>query len=146
MTELKRFSLIKPNVNTPFHVDFDWWKQTDSNWRVYLRDTLCPEHQKAFAASREDIQIDWIDPETAEVTVVDGLEHILISHCARQEGFLSEHTSIVDAVFRSLLANGNRPMTPLELSGQIKHPPELILRTFVGPKVYKGIRPKAVEK
>ena len=146
MTEVKRFSLIKPTVNTPFQIDFAWWQQTDSNWRVYLRDSLCQEHRKAFENTREDIKVDWVDAETAEVTEVDGLQHVLIAHCAQQEGFLNEHTSIVDAVFRTLLANGNNPMTPVEFASHIKHPPELILRTFTGPKVYKGIRPRALKK
>ena len=35
----------------------------------------------------DEEMIDWVDPETAEVTQVDGIQHILISHCAKQEGF-----------------------------------------------------------
>jgi hypothetical protein len=146
MTDIKRFSLIKPTINTPFQIDFEWWKRSDNNWRVYLRDSLCAEHRKTYEDPSADIKIDWIDPETAEVQEIDGLEHVLIAHCAKQEGFLTEHTSIVDAVFRTLLANGNTPMTPVEFSANIKHPPELILRTFTGGKVYKGIRPRAVQK
>jgi len=146
MAETKRFSLIKPSINTPLQIDFEWWKQTDNNWRVYLRDSLCSEHYKTFENSSEDITIDWIDPDTAEVQVVDGLLHVLISHCARQESFLNAHTSIVDAVFRTLLANENKPLTPLQLSESIHHPPELILRTFTSGRVYKGIRPRAAVK
>lgn len=137
----KRFSLVKPTVNTPFHIDFDWWKQHDSNWRVYLHAMLCDEHREAFAEMNEETRIDWIDAETAEVTSVDGLQHILITHCAKQPEFLSANTALVDAVFRTLLAEGNRPMTPVELSQVIGRPAETILRTFAGPTVYKGIRP-----
>jgi len=142
MTEVKRFSLIKPTLRTPFQIDFDWWKKSDNNWRVYLHDSLCPEHQSAFVDIKEDQTIDWIDPETAEVQSVDGLQHVLITHCAKQEGFLTDHTTLVDAVFRSLLANGNVPMTPVELGNHLKRPAETILRTFSGPQVYKGIRPR----
>jgi len=142
MTEVKRFSLIKPTLRTPFQIDFDWWMKHDNNWRVYLHDSLCPEHQNAYVDFKEGQAIDWIDPDTAEVQSVDGLQHVLITHCARQEGFLTEHTTLVDAVFRSLLANGNVPMTPVELGNHLKRPPETILRTFSGPQVYKGIRPR----
>ncbi len=141
MTELKRFSLVKPTVNTPFHIDFAWWKQHDNNWHVYLHSYLCPEHQEAFAPLHADQDIDWVDPETAEVQMVDGLQHILITHCAQQEDFLTEHTSLVDAVFRTLLANGNTPMTPATLGTQLNRSPDTILRTLSGPTVYKGIRP-----
>ena len=36
----KKFSLVKPSIETPFHIDFEWWKETDSNWRVFLFDFL----------------------------------------------------------------------------------------------------------
>lgn len=141
MTEVKRFSLIKPTPNTPFHIDFEWWKQHDNDWRIYLHGVLCPEHQKAYADVNEDRAIDFVDPETAEVQAVDGLQHILITHCAKRDDFLTEHTTLVDAVFRTLLANGNRPLTPQELSTRLGRPAEMILRTLSGPQVYKGIRP-----
>jgi hypothetical protein len=138
----KRFSLIKPTLDTPFHVDFDWWKNNDRDWRVYMRSLLCPEHQEAFADVDEGQMIDWIDPRTAEVKQVDGLQHVLMSHCARQPDFLTEHTAVVEAVFRLFLTNGNAPMTTRELGEHLNRPPETILRTLAGPRVYKGIRPR----
>lgn len=142
MTEIKRYSLIKPTTKTPFFIDFTWWRSHDNNWRVYLHDSLCPEHRAAFENMEEDQCVDWIDPDTAEVQSVDGLQHILITHCAKQEGFLTAHTTVVDAVFRTLLANGNTPMSAEELSAQLHRPADVILRTLSGPQVYKGIRPR----
>ena len=141
MIETKRFSLVKPTKDTPFHIDFNWWKQHDSNWHVYLHGMLCEEHQAAYADMDAQTAIDWVDPETAEVTTVDGLQHILISHCARQPEFKNAYTTLVDAVFRTLLANRNQPMTPNELSEEIDRPAETILRTIATPQVYKGLRP-----
>lgn len=141
MTDPGKFSLIKPTLDTPFSIDFDWWKIHDHNWRVFLFSFLCEEHQKTFADHNDEIWIDWIDPATAEVEHVDGLQHILMTHCARQPDFISATTTLVHAVFRALLANGNKPMTPLELSRRIGKPPEIILRTLSGPTVYQGIRP-----
>jgi hypothetical protein len=141
MTEVKRFSLIKPTVTTPFHIDFAWWRQHDNDWRVYLLGYLCPEHQKAFSNLQADQNVDWVDPETAEVQMVDGLQQVLITHCAKQPDFLNEHTTVVDAAFRILLANGNAPLTPVELAERLGRPAETILRTFAGPQIYKGIRP-----
>jgi len=141
VTELKRFSLVKPTLQTRYHIDFDWWGQHDRDWRVYLYGLLCPEHQGAFAEMKGDEQVDWVDPESAEVQKVDGLQHVLITHCAREDGFISERTALVDAVFRIFLANGNTPMTPLELADQLGRLPETILRTLSGIRVYKGLRP-----
>jgi hypothetical protein len=141
VTEVKRFSLVKPTLQTRFHIDFDWWMKNDRDWRVYLRSTLCPEHQRTFENLDEDTMVDWVDPNTAEVQQVDGLQHILITHCAKQEGFVTEHTALVDAAFRLFLANGNMPLNSKELGERLKKSPETILSTLSGPRVYKGIRP-----
>jgi len=107
VTELKRFSLVKPTLQTRFHIDFDWWGQSDRNWRVDLFSFLCPEHQEAFSGVSDDELIDWVDPETAEVQQVDGLQHILITHCAKQPRFIEDRTSLVESAFRLFLSNGN---------------------------------------
>ena len=141
MTDIKRFSLVKPTLDTRYHIDFDWWKQSDRDWRIYLRNFLCPEHQEAFADVDVSEQVDWVDPETAEVQRVDGLQNILITHYAKQRSFITQHTTLVDSVFRIFLSNGNIPMTPEELAEQLGRDSRVILRTLSGPRVYKGIRP-----
>ena len=85
--------------------------------------------------------IDWVDPETAEVLQLDGLQNALISHCALQPGFLNEHTALVDAIFRLLLASGNTPMSADELGTRLNRPADIILKTIAGPRVYKGLKP-----
>jgi hypothetical protein len=134
-------SLVKPTLQTRYHVDFDWWSKSDRDWRVYLRNYLCPEHQEAFADLDMEEQVDWVDPETAEVQQVDGLQHILITHCAKEESFITQQTTLVDSVFRLFLANGNTPLTPVELAEQLGRQPMTILRTLSGTRVYKGLRP-----
>ena len=141
MIELKKFSLVKPTIQMPFHIDFDWWRANDENWHVALMSMLCAEHQDAFTNLSEGQMIDWVDPETAEVRQMDGLQHVLIQHCARQPGFLNEHTAMVEAIFRLLLANGNTPMSAEELGARLNRPADIILKTIAGPRVYKGLRP-----
>lgn len=141
MSELKRHSLIKPTLQTPFCIDFAWWKRHDTNWRIHLQSCLCDDHKEAFNSIEVPETLDWIDPETAEVHNVDGLQHILMSHCAHQTDFISSYTAIVDAIFRAFLANGNSPLNPEELSEQTGKSSQMILRTLSGRRVYKGIRP-----
>lgn len=135
------FSLVKPTKSTPFHIDFEWWKDHDNNWRVFLFSCLCPEHQISFSNQSDDAMIDWIDPETAEIRQVDGLQSTLMDHCAKQENFVTENTAMVDAIFRIFLANGNSPLNAEELSDKIGKSSETILRTLSGLTVYRGIRP-----
>jgi hypothetical protein len=141
LIEPRRLSLVKPTIDTRFHIDFNWWENNDRNWRVYLRSYLCAEHQNLFVESQNSEMVDWVDPQTAEVQPVDGLQHTLISHCARQPGFITEHTAVVDAIFRLFLANGNLPLSCVELGERLGKPPMTILRTLTGGRVYKGVRP-----
>ena len=70
-------SLIKPNLETPFHVDFDWWKQNENDWHVHLRSLLCAEHRDKLANMPTGTMIDYIDPDTGEVRLMDGLQQVI---------------------------------------------------------------------
>jgi len=124
-----------------YHIDYDWWNSANRDLRVYLRSHLCAEHQKVFSTYTGRDVVDWIDPRTAEVRQVDGLEHTLHSHCSLQPDYISPRTSLVDAVFRVFLANGNSPLTAEELAGQVGRPADTIQRTLSGGRIYKGICP-----
>lgn len=137
----KRSSLVKPKLDTPFKIDFEWWMNHDRDWRVYLRSFLCDEHQEMFENLSNNETIDWVDPDTAEVSQVDGLQHVLITHCARQEDFLTSRMALVDSVFRVFLSNGNKPLNSEQLGEVLNRPATTILRTFSGARVYKGVRP-----
>jgi hypothetical protein len=134
-------SLLKPSVQTPFHIDFEWWKQNERDWHIFLRSLLCPEHQEVFAEMEEGELIDWIDPQTAEVKPVDGVQHALMTHCALLPEFSDAHTAMVEAVFRTFLVNGNIPMSAEDLGKKLRRPADTILRTIAGPRVYRGLRP-----
>ena len=134
-------SLLKPTTKTPFHIDFDWWEKNDRDWHVFLRSLLCAEHQLSLADMPADSSIDWIDPVTAEVQQVDGIQHALMNHCALQPDFVTEHTTIVEAAFRTMLVNGNKPISAAEMGERLHRSPETILRTLGGQHVYRGIRP-----
>lgn len=134
-------SLLKPTPKTPFHIDFEWWKKNERDWHVFLRSLLCAEHQMLFANMDETEMIDWIDPQTAEVKQVDGVQHALISHCALLPEFNSERTAMVEAVFRTFLVNGNVPMSAEELGERLSRSADVILKTIAGSRVYRGLRP-----
>lgn len=137
----KRPSLLKPSPKTPFHIDFDWWKENERDWHVFLRSILCAEHQQALAEVEEGQALDWVDERTAEVRPVNGIQHALMSHCARQPEFLTSQTALVEAVFRTFLANDNQPMSAEDLSKKLNRPANTILSTLTGGRVYRGLRP-----
>jgi hypothetical protein len=141
LPKFKPAPLIKPTLDTPFHIDFGWWEREARDMRVYLRSYLCPEHRAVYEGHPDAEEIDWIDEDTAEVTRVDGLQHILRVHCSLQPDYITPSTSLIDAIFRVFLANSNKPLTPVELGARIRREPAVILKTLSGHRVYKGLRP-----
>jgi hypothetical protein len=141
LIEGKRQSLVKPTIQTHYHIDFDWWRQTDRDWRVYLRSYLSPEDQINYSEFSEDERVDIVDDDTGEVSQVDALQHVLISHYANRSDFINRNTSITEAIFRLFLANGNAPLTIIDISEKIGRAPNTVLQMLSGVRVYKGIRP-----
>lgn len=134
--------LVKPTLDTPFHIDYEWWERQGLNIGVELRSHLCEEHRNAFGQdfdARE--KIDWVDERTGEVRRVNGLQHVMRIHCSKQPDYISDSLPLVDMVFRVFLARGNQPLTCRELGSITGHLPQRILRTLSGPRVHKGIRP-----
>ena len=133
--------LLRPTLDTKFHIDYGWWDREKRDLEVYLRSHLCPTHQETFANLDASALVDNVDPDTGEVTRVPGIQNILITHCAQQPDYITRQTTLVNAVFRIFLANGNAPLTAREIGERLGRPPNLVLRTFSSPRVYKGIRP-----
>jgi len=133
--------LVRPTVDTRFHIDFGWWEKAERDWEVYLRSHLCEQHQASYAELETSSMVDWVDPETAEVTRVPGIQHVVISHCSRLPDYITPQTTLVHAVFRVFLANGNTPLSSTKLGERLGRPALTILKTLSGPRVYKGIRP-----
>ena len=132
---------VKPTVNTKFHIDFDWWEEEGRNFRVHLLSHLCDECQGRYADYQDVELIDWVDAETAEVTRVDGLWHSLRVCCSSKPDYVSELTPLATAVFRTFLANGNEPLSSVQLQARLGRPASTILRTIGGLRVYNGIKP-----
>jgi hypothetical protein len=133
---------IKPNLETKFHIDFDWWERKGRDLRIYLQSHLCSDCKVIYTNHRGSEEVDWIDPDTAEVARVDALWQSLRTHCSQRPDFIDENTPLTDAVFRVFLANGNTPLSAIELHEILgRHTAGTILRTLGGRKIYKGIRP-----
>lgn len=136
----KPSALAKPTLDTEFYIDYSWWDRSADDLRTYLLSHLLPEQRDRLSQTTEDRVVDFIDPETAEVTQLDELG-LAIQLAARDPNFINPHTSLVDSVFRVFLANGNQPKTPRELEEETGRPASLILKTLSGARIYKGIRP-----
>lgn len=136
-----RPSLVKPTLDTPFHIDFSWWRLNDREWKVFLRGLLGPEQEEKLAGMTGEERVDWVDPQTGEVIQMDVLQYLLSSHYAQQGESAEGGTSMIESIFRAFLKNGNNPMSSWQLGGALGRPPHTILKTLSGMRVYRGIRP-----
>jgi hypothetical protein len=132
---------IKPTLDTPFHIDFDWWVKQGLDVNIKLISHLCPTHREAFAGQPVDDTIDWVDWETGEVRPVDGLQYVITTHCSQQPGYVLQAPTLIEAIFRAFLSNANQPLTPRKLAPMVGHLPEQVLRVLAGRTVRLGLRP-----
>ncbi len=132
--------LIKPNVETKFYIDYDWWEQSRDDLQIYLLTHLTPEQQQTLAHRNLDEVFDYVDPETGEVFQVDTLR-LAIRESAKREDFITGHIGLIDSVFRALLVNGNKPLSAIELAEVTRRNAATILKTIGGVRIYRGIRP-----
>ncbi|MCU0511148.1 MAG: hypothetical protein MUE40_01115 [Anaerolineae bacterium] len=134
--------LLKPTLDTRFHIDYEWWQreQQPGDLRTYMLTHLPPDKRDYFQKQEQDRVLDYVHPQTGEVFRLDELG-LAIQEAARQPDFINPQTSLVESIFRVFLANGNIPRTPRELAKDTGRDAMTILKTVGGIKVYKGIRP-----
>jgi hypothetical protein len=136
----KPSAIIKPTLDTKFHINYEWWERENNDLRSYMLTHLPSDLREKFDEGAEERVIDYIDPETAEVFQLDELG-LAIQEAAKREDFINFQTSLVDSVFRVFLANSNTPRTPQELEEDTGREARTILKTFGGLRVYRGLRP-----
>ena len=136
---LARF--IKPTLDTPFHIDYSWWEEQRLDLNVQLLQHLTPDLREVYAGQRVDDKIDLVDWATGEVQQVEGLQYLITTRCSKVPGYIMQAPTLVEAIFRAFLSNGNQPLTPRALAPLVGHPPEQVLRVLAGRIVRKGLRP-----
>ena len=137
----KSTAVVKPTLDTLFHIDYDWWVRENNDLHAYMLTHLPADMRDKFAGRDEFEVIDYVDPKTGEVHQYNELE-LAIQEAAKRDDFITVQTSLVDSVFRIFLSNGNTPRTPKELEQDTGREARTILKTFGGSQVvYRGIRP-----
>lgn len=133
----------RPTLDTPFRIDWDWWKEHENNYRFYLYEQLCDACRQRFTVDEDAVAVDWIDPDTAEVTQnADAWLICLTKHCAQDPNYISMNLPLAAAIFRVLVVNNNKPLTPRQLQERLPwRDARTILRVIGGRRVHYGIRP-----
>lgn len=128
----------RATADTLFYVDYDWWDESDLDLKTYLFSRLSIDENSLDSSVEE---VDIINPDTGVVQRVDGFQYIIQTHFSQLPDDFMEKASLVDAVFCTILANANQPMSVRDISESVGRTPQTILRTIGGTKIYQGIRP-----
>ena len=134
--------LRKPTIATRFQIDFSWWDRSEENLDIYLRHLLPAELRASLSevADENDAEQDWVHPKTGQVSRLNALQRAVKSASQHPE-FINPQASLVDVIFRILLANNNHPLSVEDFAAQSGRSATDILKLLSGRRVFKGIRP-----
>lgn len=140
MVKLTR--IARPTLETRFHVDWSWFERNNINAEKVIRDQLTPKVAERFPPEAAIETVDYVNPQTGEVTRLDSLREAIMSECQWEPLYLTGDIPLVQAVLRVFLANNNQPLTVIEIAQRLERiDPDPILRVLTTGDVQMGIVP-----
>ncbi|MBA3530626.1 MAG: hypothetical protein H0T73_01710 [Ardenticatenales bacterium] len=137
-----KFKLIRPTLETPFHIDWAWFDRNHLNAESFVRGQLCYSCHQRFEKGLAVEEVDHIDPETGEVIRMDSLRESILAHCQMQPDYLAPDVPVMQAILRVFLANNNQPLTAVGLSQRLRRSDaETLLRLLTASGVQNGVVP-----
>ncbi len=137
-----KFKQLRPTVRTPFHIDWSWFERNNFDAEAIVRNQLCDTCRRQFEAGLPVTEVDYIDPETAEVIPMDNLREAILTHCRWEPDYIDGDTPLMQAILRLFLANNNHPLTPAEMGQRLtRRDADAILRVLTASGVQNGIVP-----
>ncbi len=129
-------------LDTKFQIDLSWWERQGQDFRLYVWEQLCEECRRTIPTHVGTEEVDWVDPNTAEVKKTDAIMQCLHEVCSRKPDFIHSGLPLTTAIFRVFLLHDNRPMSALDLHEHIPwKSPDLILAALRRAQWELGIFP-----
>ena len=91
---------------TRWVIDLDLLQSTSRSFSVLARDTLCPK-------CRKKLKVDTTEAKPAE------LLKAIQNCCGKSTDYIHGSLPFQESIFRTFLANGNKPLTLEELGGKL---------------------------
>ena len=125
-------------VETPFHIDLQWWAARDRNLGRFLAEIVGAEHD----APASGAPLDFIHPRTGEVRQIDPLWVRVLTERAYRPDYITPSTPLPNALLRALVETVNEPMTAVELHRRLNRSnPQTLLRVLKTARTAYGITP-----
>jgi hypothetical protein len=125
--------MTRLDVNSKFYIDLGYWKSQGRDFREELYDELCEDCRRLYSLD-EPRQVDRIDPVTGQVERWDAIWECAVDQCGRAPDFVNPKMPMTRAIMRAFIANGNAPLSAVELHNRIgKGSPQIILKELISP-------------
>lgn len=137
-----KFLRAQPMISTFFHIDWDWFERNNLSAIGMIRHQLSQTYQERFADGLKVKEIDYVDPETAEVLRIDNMREAILAHCQWEPDYISTEMPLAQSIFRIFLANNNQQQTVIQLAERLgRRDTRTILRALTASGVQYGIVP-----
>lgn len=128
----------RTDIHTPFHIDMNWWQANGRNFSRFLAEIL----DRDEVDTPDDVPLDFIDPNTAEVYQLSPLWVQVLVERAHKPDFIGRTTPMTNALLRALIENLNHPMSAVDMQRRInRSTPQTLLRVLQAAHTQYGIVP-----
>jgi len=124
--ELNETDVVEAEDRDRYFIDGEWYESRDLSFTDILQARMCPQCQARLDEEEEE-RYPVADRRTGRVTyevrrVRYGSRPLLVITrcCSRKGGFIAPEMSMLEAVFRILLANANQPMPLPHIREQLR--------------------------
>lgn len=122
-------------TKSKFKIDVAYWDKQGRNFRQEVYDALCDECKSMFSPD-EYVEVDHVDPVTAEVVRMDALLDCAGDVCANSSDFVNPRMPLTRSIFRAFLAAGNAPQSAEDIFARIKKgSPQVILKELLSSQM-----------
>lgn len=108
-----------------FFIDLKWYDENDRSFRVMAQARFCSSCQKKIGTEQQE-RVPTVDSKTGRVVfemrmVPFGANpmSIIRTCCSKQRGYITPETPLLEAIYRTFLANGNQPTDAARLREQL---------------------------
>ena len=120
-------------------IDLNWLKNEGRSFTVLAGDTLCAKCRKKY-------KIDMLEVKSTD------LLRTIQNCCSKSSDYITSSLPIQESIFRAFLANGNKPLTLVELGEQLSQrrgvdtyrASPAVLSRLINNDQYYGIKNKPV--
>ena len=136
------YKMMQPNLDTPFQIDWDWFKQGHIDAKSVVQNQLSYKWRERFDNGLEIKEVDYINPDTGEVSQTTNMHEVILSECQWEPDYITRDMPLLQSILRLFLANNNQPMTVTEIARRLeRHDSQVILQVLTVGPIENGIIP-----